>query len=179
MPDDPATRTPAENAPRASVADRRRQERRLFQRFPFNADVEVLEPQSGTKISGRVTDLSLGGCYVDTLSPFSASTTVQIRIVRGPHSFEAQAKVTSSTVGLGMGLAFVAAQPEQKRLLGSWIVEMGGKLPRLQRQGNGDAAGVASDGETSTVLTELVHVLMRKGVLSETVGQEILKKMHR
>jgi len=179
VPDGPITRSPAEDAPGASVADRRKQERRLFQRFPFNADAEVLEPQSGTKISGRVTDLSLGGCYVDTLSPFSASTAVQIRIVRGPHSFEAQARVTSSTVGLGMGLAFVAAQPEQKRLLGSWIVEMGGTLPHPRRQSDGDTAGAALDGEASTVLAELVHALMRKGVLSEVEGQEMLRKMNR
>ena len=45
-------------------------ERRQFPRFPFNADVEVVEPQSGAKITGRVSDLSLSGCWVDTLSPF-------------------------------------------------------------------------------------------------------------
>ena len=179
MPGDPTTRSPAESAPGVSVADRRKQERRLFQRFPFNADAEVLEPQSATKISGRVTDLSLGGCYVDTLSPFSASTAVQIRIIRGSHAFEAQAKVTNLTVGLGMGLAFVAAQAEQKRILGTWIVEMGGTLPHPRRQSDGDTAGATWDGEASTVLAELVHALMRKGVLDKADGNAMLRKLNR
>jgi len=178
MSDDPAERiTSAEDdATRRSIRDRK-QERRRFPRFPFNADVEVVEVQSGTRIKGRVSDLSLGGCYVDTLSPLLVSTAVQIRITRGAHSFDAQAKVTNMKFGVGMGLAFVAAQAEQKQVLGNWIAELGGKLPteppRSAVEGTKDKVG----GEIPNVISALILALMRKGVLTEAEGQDMMRKL--
>src|SRR5579863_1057705 len=82
-------------------------ERRRNVRFPFTAALEAVESKSGTKVSGRTSDLSLGGCYVDTLSPFPVGTEAKIRILREKESFEANAKVVYSAIGMGMGLAFV------------------------------------------------------------------------
>ena len=41
-------------------------ERRRHARYPFTATVEALEPKSQMLIQGRTSDLSRGGCYVDT-----------------------------------------------------------------------------------------------------------------
>lgn len=154
----------------------RNQERRRFQRFPFNADAEVVELASGTKIRGRLTDLSLSGCYVDTLSPFLGSMAVHLKIVREGQVFEAQAKVTYCKLGIGMGLAFVSAQPEHKKLLGSWIAEAGGELPQAA-ESKPDKVKGRGDDQLSRVVSELMRVLMRKGVLTETERQEILRKI--
>ena|SRR5207302_4818467 len=180
MSDDPAERITSteDGATRRSIRDRK-QERRRFQRFPFNADAELVEVQSGTRIKGRVSDLSLGGCYVDTLSPFLVSTAVHIRITRGAQSFEAQAKVTNMKFGVGMGLVFVAAQAEQKQVLGNWIVELGGKLPTEQPRSAGDGTKDKVSGEIPNVIAALILTLMRKGVLTEGEGQEMLRKLRR
>ena len=156
-----------------------KQERRLFQRFPFNADVDVVEVQSGTRIKGRVTDVSLGGCYVDTLSPFLVSTAVQIRITKGPQSFEAQAKVTNMKASLGMGLAFVSASAEQKKVLGNWIAELGGNLPAAPSLTAGDDAKDRVGDEMPNVIAALILALTRKGVLTEAERQEMLRKLGR
>jgi len=165
----------SENSTNFRVA-RGRHERRQFERFAFNADAEVLEPQSGTKITGRVTDLSLSGCYVDTLNPFLASTMVHITIVRGTQMFAAQAKVGYCKLGMGMGLAFVSAQPLHKKLLGSWIVELGGKLPPALATASGDVNRMSSE-QLAKLVSELIAILMRKGVLTETEKQEILTRI--
>src|SRR5437879_12205641 len=102
----PRTGTPENSSTRRAVYGRN-QERRRSQRFPFNADAEVLEPQSGTKIRGRVTDISLSGCYVDTLNPLLSSTPAQIRIVRGSKGVVAQASVAYCELGEGMGLGLL------------------------------------------------------------------------
>src|ERR1700689_2440283 len=81
-------------------------ERRHHLRFPFSATVEAVEIKSGTKITGRTSDLGLGGCYVDTLSPFPVGTEAKMRIIRETETFEAQVRVVYSLIGMGMGLAF-------------------------------------------------------------------------
>jgi PilZ domain len=170
--------SPPEDSANGRVVHGRNRERRRFQRLPFNADAEVVELQSGTKIGGRVTHLSLGGCYVDTLSPFLRSTTVDITIVRGTQVFEAQAKVTYCKLGKGMGLEFVSAQAEHKKVLGSWIVDLGGELPRTSASKQGGVKGMSND-QLSSAIGELMRLLVRKGMLTETERQEILANIER
>src|ERR1700733_6750993 len=88
-------------------------ERRHNLRFPFSASVEVTEPKSGARIAGRTSDLGLGGCYVDAISPFPVGTNALLKIKRDTETFEAQVRVVYSQLGMGMGLAFVSAQPKQ------------------------------------------------------------------
>src|SRR5579863_7034622 len=57
-------------------------ERRAQPRFPFTAAADVYELRSQTRVNGRCSDLSLGGCYVDTLSPFPVGAVVRIRMER-------------------------------------------------------------------------------------------------
>jgi len=44
-------------------------EHRLAPRLPFLTEAEVMEPTTGTWLKTRLSDLSLSGCYVDTLHP--------------------------------------------------------------------------------------------------------------
>jgi hypothetical protein len=57
-------------------------ERRRNLRFPVVAMVEVIDIKSQAKVVGRTNDLGLGGCYVDSLSPFPAGTSVKL-VIRG------------------------------------------------------------------------------------------------
>src|ERR1700722_13101988 len=118
MPSD--KRTESNNATAVPV------ERRRNLRFPFSATVEAVDNKSGTKVIGRTSDLSLGGCYIDSLSPFPVGTETKIRILRNNETFDAQAKVVYSMMGMGMGLAFVSAQPKQVRLFQKWLQEISG-----------------------------------------------------
>jgi hypothetical protein len=159
-------------------------ERRRNLRFPFSASVEVVDTKSGTKISGRTTDLGLGGCYVDTLSPFPVATEAKIRIVRENESFEAQVKVVYSLVGLGMGLAFVSAQPKQVRLFQRWLLEISGQGVAAPPEDPAEAAReTPSADQTQTmgnfVLSELIMTLMQKKVLTEAEGKDFLRKLFR
>ncbi|SRR5260370_25557590 len=43
--------------------------RRYSIRYPFAADVEMLELKSGSCMNGVTSDLSLGGCFVCALHP--------------------------------------------------------------------------------------------------------------
>jgi PilZ domain len=161
-------------------------ERRSHLRYPFTASVEAIEPKSGTKIHGRSTDLGLGGCYVDSLNPFAVGTVVKIRITKNDESFDAKAMVTFSQVGMGMGLSFVASEPQQSALFQRWVTELSGggieqdlKENRDSRVSESAGPHEASHAEQADVLHELVIALMRKGLLAEREGREMLRKLHR
>jgi hypothetical protein len=157
-------------------------ERRRNLRFPFTASIETVEVKSGTRINGRTSDLGLGGCYVDTLSPFPPGSAVSIKIIRDKESFQANAKVVYSLVGMGMGLAFVAADPEQVKVFRRWILELSGQQPPVlsaSEKGQADAAVASGDNELQYVLSELIIALMRKGVLDKADGNAMLRKLNR
>jgi PilZ domain len=90
-------------------------------RYPFIASAEVVEENSGARMSTRISDLSLGGCYVDTINPLPDGTVVHLKIFTGTHSFEAPAKVVYSHIHLGMGMQFREVQPKFEEVLRLWL----------------------------------------------------------
>jgi hypothetical protein len=64
---------------------------------------------------------------MDTICPFPTKADVTLTITRDKQSFKTQAKVVYSQIGMGMGLLFTTAQPEQLRQLGIWLGELGGE----------------------------------------------------
>lgn len=157
-------------------------ERRSHLRFPFTASVEAIEPRSGTRISGRSTDLGLGGCYVDSLNPFAVGTLVKIRITKDEESFDTKAMVTFSQVGMGMGLCFVASEPQQSALFQRWVIALSGAEQEVSKDAPVPLRRVADASEAShpaqvEVLNELVVALMRKGLLAEREGRDMLRKL--
>ena len=90
-------------------------------RYPFIASAELLEENSGSRMSTRISDLSLGGCYVDTINPLPDGTLVHLKIYTETHSFETQATVVYSHVHLGMGMKFREVHPKSEEVLRLWL----------------------------------------------------------
>jgi len=90
-------------------------------RYPFIATAELLEENSGSRMNTRISDLSFGGCYVDTVNPLPGGTAVQLKIFTETHSFEAPATVVYSHTHLGMGIKFGPVTPEYEAILRLWL----------------------------------------------------------
>ena len=101
---------------------------RAVRRCPFVASAEVTELRSRTLLSGRTSEIGLGGCYVDALNSFPESTLVGLRILRDQGTFETKAKVVYSDPGFGMGLAFTEMIPAQRSVLEAWLAEIVSRL---------------------------------------------------
>ena len=97
------------------------QKQRRDPRYPFIASAELLEMISGSRMSTRISDLSLGGCYVDTVNPLPEGAAVQLKIFTESHSFEAPATVVYSHTHLGMGMQFSEIQPKFEEVLRLWL----------------------------------------------------------
>ena len=166
----------------ANRIERRQSERRRYLRFPFTAAVDAVEPQSKAKVSGRTTDISQEGCYVDTISPFPVGTIVKICLTKESVTFEANAKVVLSQAGMGMGVALISAVPQQHRIFQKWLSQLAGKsLHEVEptEKIENDAVVANSIKNPDFVLRELLIVLMKKGVLSEVDGKAMLQRLYR
>lgn len=74
-----------------------------------------------SRISARTGDLSLHGCYVDTMNPFPAGSNVRVMITHTEEKFTAIGKVAHSKPNVGMGISFTEIAPEQRTILMKWL----------------------------------------------------------
>lgn len=96
---------------------------RSVRRCSFVASAEITDVNSDTRLSARISELAVGGCYVDAMNPFPEGTTVRVRIVRDQGSFETKGKVVYCHPACGMGLAFTTIAPDQRAILEEWLAE--------------------------------------------------------
>jgi hypothetical protein len=101
-----------------------REKTRAVRRIPLVAAVEVTERDSQTLLCARTSEIGLGGCYVDTLSPFPDGTLVDICISRDGGIFQCEAKVVYVHANVGMGIAFTNIALDRRRLLENWIADL-------------------------------------------------------
>lgn len=99
-------------------------ERRAVPRFAFIATADVIEPVSQTRISGRVSEISLHGCYIDILNTLPTSTAVRVRISTDSGSFDSAGKIVYVQENMGMGIEFIEPARDQLRVLESWVAEL-------------------------------------------------------
>jgi hypothetical protein len=103
------------------------EERRRMPRVPFVASAELLEVDTGTRMNAQVSELSLHGCYVDTLNPLPKGTSVYVKIFTEEYFFETPAIVVYCHPHLGMGLAFHDVKPHFVNVLQNWVMASAGK----------------------------------------------------
>ena len=98
-------------------------EQRSQQRFPFVASVAMLDMQTRTLIRARTSDLSLSGCYIDTLNPLPVGAILGLLIQKETESMQARASVRTQHLGSGMGLAFIDLLTEEFSIINNWFLE--------------------------------------------------------
>jgi hypothetical protein len=80
-------------------------ERRQQPRFEASLPVEVKSTQ-GAPIRAEITDISLSGCYVNTLFPVPLDSVVTIVFWLGDDKLVVKGKTCTSVLGLGCGIKF-------------------------------------------------------------------------
>jgi len=150
-------------------------EQRNEPRHPFVAQVVVVDERGGARISARISDLSLGGCYIDTLNPFPLGTTLRLRIHKNDQIFDALASTASSHTGSGMGLLFAEMTPKQRSMLAGWLDEcvapcrsaLTAPLPAEETEHR--------HGRDRLLAVKLIRSLVQKGVLSQSEAAVLLE----
>ena len=98
------------------------QDRRDAQRLPLILAVEVIEVDSGARLSARTSDVSRTGCYVDTLNPTPTGTVVRVKFSHNGEQLDLLARIVYVSPRLGMGIRFdESISPEQLAILDRWL----------------------------------------------------------
>jgi hypothetical protein len=157
-------------------------EKRKSPRYSFSATVEAHDILADMRIIGRLSDISRNGCYVDTISPFAMDAELALKITRGSQSFITDAKVVYSSIGMGMGLLFTTAEPEQLTTLEMWLRELSGEKviapqPAPKPVMEAKKASGGGDADLRQVVSELIAQLNGKGILDDSEGMALLRKL--
>jgi len=96
-------------------------ERHRAPRFPFVAGIQVTDLVTEKQLAAHIEDLSLFGCFVETVDPFPAGTKVRLRISYGGANVIAQATVAYSRDNGGMGIGFTSIEPTSLPILDAWL----------------------------------------------------------
>jgi PilZ domain-containing protein len=143
-------------------------DRRNDARFSVSASAEIVELRSRTRLIGRASDLSSGGCYVDTMTPFPLGASVMLTLSSETHNVQVKANVVYARIGMGMGLAFTEMTAKQKDNLTAWLHELIGESPQPQ---------ALATNRPYLVLEELISLLRVKRILSDSEVELLREKM--
>jgi hypothetical protein len=99
----------------------RPEDRRVHTRYIFFADCELTDRAAGTHYETRVTEIAMGGCFVDLTVALAAGTDVHLRVKNEDQIFEADGRAVYTHPAMGNGIAFVSISPESQKILESWI----------------------------------------------------------
>jgi hypothetical protein len=99
-------------------------DKREVPRYSFIAEVTVTDVANDARMSGRISEISRKGCYVDILNPLPVDTSLQLTISRDQGAFTTPGKIIYVQPGMGMGVAFVNTPADQLKTLDAWLAEL-------------------------------------------------------
>jgi PilZ domain-containing protein len=151
-------------------------ERRDAQRYAFVCPAEVIDLAGNTMISARTSDLSLHGCYIDTLNPLPPGSRVRLQLTKNNQRLEFRALVTACHVG-GMGLMFEQLTTAQQDTVVSWLEGTSSPAYVPFRGASPAPATEAVPNKKTRFALKLVQILERKGVLSHSEAEDLLRDL--
>ena len=99
----------------------RLRDRRYTIRYPFAADAELIDMETGKQVSGVTSDISLGGCFVCTSKPLLVNTRARLTLERKGQVLETTVIVRIVKLRIGLGVEFFDLEPPNDRILSKWI----------------------------------------------------------
>jgi len=131
----------------------------------------------------KLTDLSLGGCYVETQSPFPQSSAVDLCLRAAGMEIHTEGLVRVMHPGHGMGIEFPARTEEQRKSVGDFIeflTSRPGATPELESspralRASADELSLAP-GPGADLDDPLLELLRSGDSLDE---QDFLAQLHR
>jgi c-di-GMP-binding flagellar brake protein YcgR len=102
------------------MSDSIQNERRQYPRVKVSVPVEVLVEASGSPMRCSTSDLSLGGCYIETIFPLPIGTALDLQLSLDTTILIAATVVTCDPQ-VGNGMKFTKMLPEDREALKAYL----------------------------------------------------------
>jgi hypothetical protein len=99
-------------------------DRRYSIRYPFAADAQLLELETGIITTGVTSDLSIGGSFVCCSKPFRLGCRIRLTLTRKEQVVEALSAVRIVKSRIGMGVEFLDVETPFDQTLFRWIEQL-------------------------------------------------------
>jgi hypothetical protein len=96
-------------------------DRRYTIRYPFAADVELIDMETGKQVEGVTSDLSLGGCFVCSSKQLPINARARMKLTRKNEVLEALVVVRIVKPRVGMGIEFFDLEQPNSQILSKWM----------------------------------------------------------
>ncbi len=96
-------------------------DRRYTIRYPFAADAELTDLESGRQVTGVTSDISLGGCFVCSSKALQLNSRARMVLTRKGQSLQAIVIVRIVKQRVGMGIEFFDLDSPYNEILAAWI----------------------------------------------------------
>jgi hypothetical protein len=113
----------------------RGQERRRYPRYHCQGSAEIIAGLSGAHQWGTFTDLSQGGCYVETPAPLVPGQEVQLKLTVVGLTFSVTGRVAVSHPMFGMGVIFTLVDPDSTEIMLQALQHLADSVPESARLG--------------------------------------------
>jgi diguanylate cyclase (GGDEF)-like protein/putative nucleotidyltransferase with HDIG domain len=117
-----------------------RKNRRLYPRAKGRLTAEIAQDEQGPSIVGIVTNVSLGGCYVETSAILLPGTKARLTFALGRTTVSLGGEIVRMDMGIGAALKFVEESQESRDTLQRILEQMASSEEVKERQGIRNAA---------------------------------------
>src|ERR1700722_4836666 len=98
-------------------------ERRRAPRYQLIVDAELTEMRSQTRLKARTSDVSMTGCFMNSVRSLPQGTEIELQIARAGATFQS-AGMVAWCHPVGMGIEFISLRRDQKTVLQQWISDL-------------------------------------------------------
>jgi hypothetical protein len=101
-------------------------ERRKYPRVKVRVPVEIHVEGSDTPLRSTTLDLSVGGCYIESIFPFPKGTKVELKVALAD-TLLIKGEVATCDPQVGNGILFIRMLPEDMQALRTFIEGQAGE----------------------------------------------------
>jgi hypothetical protein len=121
----------ASTFPECNVPEEQGREQRRHPRYQCEGLAEVFLPHGGLLVRGRILNLSISGCYIETEQlNLERGTQVEVYFATNQLQFRVQGNVAALRRKRGVGIAFLHVSPRRAEQINMLVEELSEKAAK-------------------------------------------------
>ena len=170
-----------QTAAATQAGERRRLERRKHPRYPCGSGgAEIRQQGVDSRIWARLTDISRGGCYLETMSPMPVLTYINLGLILEEQHLNAKGQVVVSHPNFGMGIQFIDLSAADRKMLESWLAALAPKVVTpLGRRGGENPVRTLDKDSAALLVQAITEFFFNRPVMSREEFQQLVEARHK